>query len=586
MAESLTTPEKLMVAAIDFGTTFSGYAFAFRNDYIKDPLKINGNQWTMGSQAGVSLKTSTCVLFDSKGEFAAFGTDAEDKYIELALNEEHHDWYYFRRFKMMLYNNQSLDRDLEIEDDEGKKMPAMKVFSTCIRYLRQHMTDSWSSRLLDIQDDEIQWVLTVPAIWTDSAKQFMREAAFRAGITSNLLIALEPEAASIYCKHLPVNKRAGNSKVNLDSFSVGTKYLVLDAGGGTIDITVQEVQAGGRLREVYKANGGNWGGTRVDEAFMEFLRDVVGEGVMNRFRSECRADYVSLCRDFEIKKRTIKPEMDQKITFKIPIAINEFYQEMKGRSLRENSEGSKYGHRIAWIGDKLRVDSEIAKGLFKVTCDSILEHVYMILQQSEVANTETILMVGGFSESPMLRAAVMDRFPDKRVIIPNESGLSVLKGAVLFGFNTTVIASRICKYTYGISVRGDFRPGIDPEEKKVLVRGRLLCEDRFSKHAEVGQSIALDEATPEQTYRPSEPNQTKVALKVYVTESLDPEYVDDEGCTYLGSLTVDMPDITDGLKRVIGVQMTFGGTELAVNARNVKTNEVTTASLDFLNHEM
>lgn len=66
MAESLTTPEKLMVAAIDFGTTFSGYAFAFRNDYIKDPLKINGNQWTMGSQAGVSLKTSTCVLFDSK----------------------------------------------------------------------------------------------------------------------------------------------------------------------------------------------------------------------------------------------------------------------------------------------------------------------------------------------------------------------------------------------------------------------------------------------------------------------------------------------------------------------------------------
>lgn len=356
--------------------------------------------------------------------------------------------------------------------------------------------------------------------------------------------------------------------------------------GGTIDITVQEVQAGGRLREVYKANGGNWGGTRVDEAFMEFLRDVVGEGVMNRFRSECRADYVSLCRDFEIKKRTIKPEMDQKITFKIPIAINEFYQEMKGRSLRETSEGSKYGHRIAWIGDKLRVDSEIAKGLFKVTCDSILEHVYMILQQSEVANTETILMVGGFSESPMLRAAVMDRFPDKRVIIPNESGLSVLKGAVLFGFNTTVIASRICKYTYGISVRDDFRVGIDPEEKKVMVNGRPLCEDRFSKHAEVGQSIALDEATPEQTYRPSEPDQTKVALKVYVTESLDPEYVDDEGCTYLGSLTVDMPDITDGLKRVIGAQMTFGGTELAVKARNVKTNEVTTASLDFLNHEM
>ena len=39
---------------------------------------------------------------------------------------------------------------------------------------------------------------------------------------------------------------------------------------------VQEVKAGGRLPEVYLANDGNWGGTKQDEAFMEFLRDIVG----------------------------------------------------------------------------------------------------------------------------------------------------------------------------------------------------------------------------------------------------------------------------------------------------------------------
>lgn len=65
---------------------------------------------------------------------------------------------------------------MEIKDDEGKKLPAIKVFSECIRYLRQHLTESLTSRLLDIADDEIQWVLNVPAIWTDSAKQFMRNA--------------------------------------------------------------------------------------------------------------------------------------------------------------------------------------------------------------------------------------------------------------------------------------------------------------------------------------------------------------------------------------------------------------------------
>lgn len=93
----------LIVAAIDIGTTFSGYAFSFGHQYMKDPLKISINSWTSGSGGVVSLKTSTCVLFDPKGEFHSFGYDAEDKYSDLALDDNHHDWYYFRRFKMTLY---------------------------------------------------------------------------------------------------------------------------------------------------------------------------------------------------------------------------------------------------------------------------------------------------------------------------------------------------------------------------------------------------------------------------------------------------------------------------------------------------
>ena len=42
-------------------------------------------------------------------------------------------------------------------------------------------------------------MITVPAIWRQEAKQFMREAAYQAGIASRespgqLVIALEPEA--------------------------------------------------------------------------------------------------------------------------------------------------------------------------------------------------------------------------------------------------------------------------------------------------------------------------------------------------------------------------------------------------------
>lgn len=62
----------------------------------------------MGFQVGVFFKIFICVFFDLKGEFVVFGIDVEDKYIELVLNEEYYDWYFFRWFKMMLYNNQVL----------------------------------------------------------------------------------------------------------------------------------------------------------------------------------------------------------------------------------------------------------------------------------------------------------------------------------------------------------------------------------------------------------------------------------------------------------------------------------------------
>jgi molecular chaperone DnaK (HSP70) len=46
-----------------------------------------------------------------------------------------------------------------------------------IRYLKDHLLAMVQDRVNDIKETDIQWVLTVPAIWNDAAKQFMREAA-------------------------------------------------------------------------------------------------------------------------------------------------------------------------------------------------------------------------------------------------------------------------------------------------------------------------------------------------------------------------------------------------------------------------
>ena len=52
--------DKLMVCAIDFGTTYSGYAYSMRSD----PMKIYCPHWTSGTSTLASCKTPTTVLLD------------------------------------------------------------------------------------------------------------------------------------------------------------------------------------------------------------------------------------------------------------------------------------------------------------------------------------------------------------------------------------------------------------------------------------------------------------------------------------------------------------------------------------------
>ena len=100
MAEAAPSDSHLLVAAIDFGTTFSGYAYSFKND----PLKIHHNAtWNAGTENLMSYKTPTCILLNARKEFDSFGFEAENKYVYLAESDKHHGWMLFQRFKMTLH---------------------------------------------------------------------------------------------------------------------------------------------------------------------------------------------------------------------------------------------------------------------------------------------------------------------------------------------------------------------------------------------------------------------------------------------------------------------------------------------------
>uniref|UniRef100_K1QU68 Heat shock 70 kDa protein 12B n=1 Tax=Magallana gigas TaxID=29159 RepID=K1QU68_MAGGI len=167
----------LLVAAIDFGTTYSGYAFSTRYDFQRNPTNTFLKQWVDPTSSMMYNKTSTCILFTKDKKFSKFGFEAEAKYMDLILDKEQKDWFFFRRFKMSLYDLQSIDKEVYLEDETGKPMPAFVVFTESLRYMKQSLLDDAKNQQTDIKLQEIKWIITVPAIWSDPAKSFMRRAA-------------------------------------------------------------------------------------------------------------------------------------------------------------------------------------------------------------------------------------------------------------------------------------------------------------------------------------------------------------------------------------------------------------------------
>ncbi|PWA14623.1 hypothetical protein CCH79_00020705 [Gambusia affinis] len=227
------------VIAIDFGTTYSGYVFNITTKKEKsDPYLPS---W--GKEYGFDTpKTPTCILFNEDETFLSFGYEAKMAYKEMS-REEAEKHYFFENFKMELYNKE-LSNNLKIKDAIGKSMKALKVFSESLRFLKEDAlrTISQTTGGKPFIPANFTWVLTVPAIWDESAKQFMREAATQ--VTSGfietnevlnvqmdksivteetedkLVIALEPEAASIWCKKLPSDGFI-SEKHNEDSYTCG-----------------------------------------------------------------------------------------------------------------------------------------------------------------------------------------------------------------------------------------------------------------------------------------------------------------------------------------------------------------------------
>uniref|UniRef100_A0A452HY50 Heat shock protein family A (Hsp70) member 12A n=1 Tax=Gopherus agassizii TaxID=38772 RepID=A0A452HY50_9SAUR len=570
--------KSLFIVAIDFGTSYSGYCFslATRTDQIRQVF------W--GQAHGLmTVKTPTCILFNEKRDFKKFGYDAVMKYTTLPSSEAH-KWYYFHHFKMKLYNKK-ITSNMELKADNGKKFPALKVFSESLRYMKDHalntILEASSQTVYDTED--VTWVITVPAIWDASARQFMRLAAKKAGLISDmfsekLIIALEPEAASVWCKQLPREGfvAEGGDRQKFEE-SPGTQYVVVDCGGGTIDITVHEIQENHSLKELHKASGGGWGGNTVDENFKEFLKEIFQDGVWEEYVQNHPAECHQMMYNFGLQKCS---------SSKDEVYIHCYHNLTKVAECKQKdiSLFFKGVEGALWCNGTIMITYEKMKSFFAYSVRQTIDTLQEILSKPEMAKVQYILLVGGFASSSILREEIYETFRGRyHILCPLEAQAAIAKGAVLFGNNSQIVASRISALTYGVKVSQAFDIAVHDIQKKRVSKADnyVYCTDLFKKLVGIGDLVEVDEVAS-YTFTPTEPDQTSVIFSFYCTEKKDAKYVDEEGLKMLGSCTVPTPNTELGRNRQLRLDIKFGLTEFKATGTDVTSGESQTVMIDFL----
>ncbi|NXF74175.1 HS12A protein, partial [Sclerurus mexicanus] len=619
----------LVVVAIDFGTTSSGYAYSF----TKEPECIHVMRRWEGGDPGVSnQKTPTTILLTPERKFHSFGYAARDFYHDLDPTESKH-WLYFEKFKMKLHTTGNLTMETDLTAANGKKVKALEIFAYALQFFKEQalkeLSDQGGS---DFENTEVRWVITVPAIWKQPAKQFMRQAAYKAGMASpenpeQLIIALEPEAASIYCRKLrlhqmidlssraPVNgyspsdtigagftqaKEHVRHKRQSRTFMVenvigeiwseleeGDRYIVVDSGGGTVDMTVHQIRLPeGHLKELYKATGGPYGSLGVDYEFEKLLCKIFGEDFIEQFKIKRPAAWVDLMIAFESRKRAAAPDRTNPLNITLPFSFIDYYKKFRGHSVEHALRKSNVDF-VKWSSQgMLRMSPDAMNALFKPTIDQIVQHLSEVFDKPEVANVKFLFLVGGFAESPLLQQAVQTAFGSRcRVIIPQDVGLTILKGAVLFGLDPAVIKVRRSPLTYGVGVLNRFVEGKHPPEKLLVKDGTRWCTDVFDKFISADQSVALGE-TVTRSYTPAKPSQLVIVINIYSSEQDNVSFITEAGVKKCGTLRLDLTgtDASVPNRREIKTLMQFGDTEIKAMAIDVVTSKSVKVGIDFLNY--
>jgi molecular chaperone DnaK (HSP70) len=578
-----SSPGSGVIGAIDFGTSHTGLAYCDR----KNPSRVFAKDDWEGAPSRVESKVPSSILFNEKKEVKAYGYDAESKFQNMD-DSEMKKHYFFKGFKMLLHRLETFSNNVQMHAVDGKTLQAKYVFAKALNYLARKLCEFVETTTMGKAPamHDVTWVITVPAIWDASARQFMKEAAFQGGLYSGkgkpAQIALEPECAALYLKDILAQKNN----------SLASNYAVVDCGGGTVDIAYHSCLAGkGQfyIEELAAPTGGPYGGTLADTAFQSFMDSIFKNGFMNMLKEKHPDIWLRLMESFELRKSMITPE-DQPQYFPVSKELEDACLKYTKMTIETAIARSKV-KGVACVKSKIRIESNVLRALFEKPVDWICDHIENQLRKRELARVDTLYVVGGFSQCKLLQnqlkvvIAKEKRLVDEsRIVYPTGSQIAIVKGAVLHGIDPNIVQLRRARFTYGTNITPIFDPLIHRKDKRrVYSDGNVRCEDVFSTFITKGEIVKSSDPPREFPFLPVYADATSMGIPIFRSPLQKVEYCTDEFyCKKVGDMSLSMPDTTGGTSRKVIVQVKFFGTEVHTVATDVRNKKSIECRVDFL----
>ncbi|KAG7053623.1 Hsp70-like protein [Colletotrichum scovillei] len=395
----LSVSGRKIIVGIDFGTTYSGVAWA---ETQRPDRRTAITTWPISKtirEGESSDKVPTKLRYagdEIQWGFSIPVTAPQDEVVE---------W-----FKLDLDPSlQSMGQAVSSEARGGRNVD--KLVTDYISALGNHLIYTLKEKLGEqvVNTTPLEFVVTVPAIWSDLAKDKTKQACQRAAglntVTNTVApihLVSEPEAAAIYALH----------GLDPHGLKVDDTVVVVDAGGGTVDLisyTITSLKPILEVQEAAPGSGALCGSTFLNMRFAKFLKAKLGKE--DGFDDEIMAEAMEHA---QVKRQfTLGAAPDD--TYTIPVG-----------GLANNKELGINRGRFALKASDLQTIFEPV----------VLECIKLVKDQITASNVpiRAILLVGGFGASNYLKERLRNAI-DKSIQImqPPNAWQAVVQGAVMKG---------------------------------------------------------------------------------------------------------------------------------------------------------